>query len=158
MSTLGWPEQTPELEDVLSDECADHESRDHHAVGRADGACRVSTTRARCHSRRVYITPKILDGYGETMSKSKGNGVDPLDVIEKFGADALRFGIAHLTTETQDVRLPVEFECPHCKARVSADEEEPTVAAGGVREVWPAFQHAVGGEAGGQGAAARGGR
>jgi valyl-tRNA synthetase len=64
----------------------------------------------------VYITPKILDGYGETMSKSKGNGVDPLDVIEKFGADALRFGIAHLTTETQDVRMPVEFECPHCRA------------------------------------------
>ncbi len=64
----------------------------------------------------VYITPKILDGYGETMSKSKGNGVDPLDVIEKFGADALRFGIAYLTTETQDVRMPVEFECPHCHA------------------------------------------
>jgi valyl-tRNA synthetase len=64
----------------------------------------------------VYITPKILDGYGETMSKSKGNGVDPLDVIEKFGADALRFGIAYLTTDTQDVKLPVEFECPHCGA------------------------------------------
>ena len=65
----------------------------------------------------VYITPKILDGYGETMSKSKGNGVDPLDVIEKFGADALRFGIAYLTTDTQDVKLPVEFECPHCQAQ-----------------------------------------
>ncbi|MFO0789967.1 MAG: class I tRNA ligase family protein [Pirellulales bacterium] len=64
----------------------------------------------------VYITPKILDGYGETMSKSKGNGVDPLDVIEKFGADALRFGLAYLTTDTQDVKLPVEFECPHCQA------------------------------------------
>jgi valyl-tRNA synthetase len=65
----------------------------------------------------VYITPKILDGYGEKMSKSKGNGVDPLDVIEKFGADALRFGIAYLTTDTQDVKLPVEFECPHCHAQ-----------------------------------------
>jgi valyl-tRNA synthetase len=64
----------------------------------------------------VYITPKILDGYGETMSKSKGNGVDPLDVIEKFGADALRFGLAYLTTDTQDVKMPVEFECPHCHA------------------------------------------
>ena len=66
----------------------------------------------------VYITPKILDGYGETMSKSKGNGVDPLDVIDKFGADALRFGIAYLTTDTQDVKLPVEFECPHCQALI----------------------------------------
>lgn len=50
------------------------------------------------------------------MSKSKGNGVDPLDVIEKFGADALRFGIAYLTTDTQDVRMPVQFECPHCES------------------------------------------
>ena len=66
----------------------------------------------------VYIHPKILDGYGEGMSKSKGNGVDPLDVIEKVGADALRFGLAYLTTETQDVRMPVEFECPHCHALV----------------------------------------
>jgi valyl-tRNA synthetase len=65
----------------------------------------------------VYITPKILDGYGETMSKSKGNGVDPIDVIEKFGADALRFGLAYLTTDTQDVKLPVDFECPHCRAQ-----------------------------------------
>ena len=48
------------------------------------------------------------------MSKSKGNGVDPLDVIDQFGADALRFGLAYLTTETQDVRMPVEFVCPHC--------------------------------------------
>ncbi len=65
----------------------------------------------------VYITPKILDGYGETMSKSKGNGVDPLDVIDKFGADALRFGLAYLTTDTQDVKLTVDFECPHCGAQ-----------------------------------------
>ncbi len=68
--------------------------------------------------REVFIHPKILDGYGETMSKSKGNGVDPVDIMEKFGADALRFGLAYLTTETQDVRMPVEFECPHCGALV----------------------------------------
>jgi valyl-tRNA synthetase len=65
--------------------------------------------------RQVFIHPKILDGYGETMSKSKGNGVDPIDVIDKFGADALRFGLAYLTTDTQDVRMPVQFECPHCE-------------------------------------------
>lgn len=78
----------------------------------------------------VYIHPKILDGFGETMSKSKGNGVDPLDVIEQFGADALRFGIAYLTTETQDVRLPVEFVCPACSANVPQTKKnrvQPTV-------------------------------
>ena len=63
----------------------------------------------------VFIHPKILDGNGETMSKSKGNGVDPLDVINKFGPDALRFGLARLCTDTQDVRMPVQYECPHCE-------------------------------------------
>jgi valyl-tRNA synthetase len=63
----------------------------------------------------VFIHPKILDAYGEAMSKSKGNGVDPIDIIDKFGPDALRFGLAYLTTETQDVRMPVQFECPHCE-------------------------------------------
>jgi valyl-tRNA synthetase len=71
----------------------------------------------------VFIHPKILDGYGETMSKSKGNGVDPLDVIDKFGADALRFGLAWLTTDTQDVRMPVQYECPHCQALVNQTKE-----------------------------------
>jgi valyl-tRNA synthetase len=62
----------------------------------------------------VYIHPKILDGFGETMSKTKGNGVDPLDIIELYGADALRFVMVHLATETQDSRLPVANACPHC--------------------------------------------
>jgi len=63
---------------------------------------------------RVYITPKILDGRGETMSKSKGNGVDPVDIIHTHGADALRYSMADLTTETQDIHIPVEYMCPHC--------------------------------------------
>jgi len=65
--------------------------------------------------RHVYIHPKILDGLGQTMSKSKGNGVDPLELIEKYGTDAVRFTIASLCGETQDVRLPVGYECPHCQ-------------------------------------------
>ena len=39
----------------------------------------------------VVINPTILDGKGERMSKSKGNGVDPVDIIDTHGADALRF-------------------------------------------------------------------
>lgn len=66
--------------------------------------------------QHVYIHPKILDGLGQTMSKSKGNGVDPLELIEKYGTDAVRFTIASLCGETQDVRLPVGYECPHCEA------------------------------------------
>jgi valyl-tRNA synthetase len=66
--------------------------------------------------KHVYIHPKILDGLGQTMSKSKGNGVDPLDLIDKYGTDAVRFTISSLAGETQDVRLPVGYECPHCQA------------------------------------------
>ncbi|WP_428937638.1 valine--tRNA ligase [Fontivita pretiosa] len=56
----------------------------------------------------VAINPTILDGKGERMSKSKGNGVDPVDIIESHGADALRFTLTHMATETQDVRMPVK--------------------------------------------------
>ncbi len=102
----------------------------------------------------VYITPKILDGYGETMSKSKGNGVDPIDVIDKFGADALRYGIAYLTTDTQDVRMPVEFECPHCQHLMAQTKKNRTLPRVECEKCAQAVQHAVGGEGGGQGAAA----
>jgi len=56
----------------------------------------------------VVINTTILDGKGERMSKSKGNGVDPVEIIESHGADALRFTLTHMATETQDVRLPVK--------------------------------------------------
>ena len=68
--------------------------------------------------RHVHVHPKILDGFGQTMSKSKGNGVDPVDLIEKYGADAVRFTISSFAGETQDVRLPVSYECPHCEGLI----------------------------------------
>jgi valyl-tRNA synthetase len=115
ISTLGWPDETPELERFYPT-TALITSRDIITLWVARMVIAGLYNVGEVPFHEVFITPKILDGYGETMSKSKGNGVDPLDVIDKFGADALRFGIAHLTTETQDVRMPVEFECPHCQA------------------------------------------
>jgi len=56
----------------------------------------------------VFIHPTIQDGLGRRMSKSLGNGVDPLDLIELYGADAMRFTLASLTGETQDIRIPVK--------------------------------------------------
>ncbi len=69
--------------------------------------------------RDVFVHPKILDGFGQTMSKSKGNGVDPIDIIDKYGADALRFALTYLTTESQDARLPVGYECPFCETYIA---------------------------------------
>jgi valyl-tRNA synthetase len=56
----------------------------------------------------VYIHPVIQDGKGKRMSKSAGNGVDPADIVEMYGADALRYTLAAGATETQDLRMPVE--------------------------------------------------
>src|SRR5437764_657032 len=73
--------------------------------------------------RHVYIHPKILDAFGEGMSKTKGNGIDPLDIIDRYGTDALRFGMVHLSTENQDSRMPVANVCPHCDALVPIKQE-----------------------------------
>ncbi len=116
-STLGWPEETEELKKFYPTSTL-ITSRDIITLWVARMVLMGEYNLGEVPFSEVFIHPKILDGYGETMSKSKGNGVDPLDVIEKFGADALRFGIAYLTTETQDVRMPVEFECPHCQKQI----------------------------------------
>jgi valyl-tRNA synthetase len=58
--------------------------------------------------QHVHIHPVILDGQGRIMSKSLGNGVEPLDIITLYGTDALRFTMAQMDTETQDVRMPVK--------------------------------------------------
>ncbi|MHC4988348.1 MAG: valine--tRNA ligase, partial [Planctomycetota bacterium] len=61
----------------------------------------------------VYIHAMIQDGQGRKMSKSLGNGIDPLVAIDSHGADAMRFTLASMTTDTQDVRMPVaELELP----------------------------------------------
>lgn len=73
--------------------------------------------------QHVYIHPKILDGFGVGMSKTKGNGVDPIDIIGTFGADALRFGMAQVATETQDSRMPVSNICPDCQTLVPVKQE-----------------------------------
>ncbi|MEM9588871.1 MAG: class I tRNA ligase family protein, partial [Planctomycetota bacterium] len=112
-STLGWPKQNEELEYFYPTSTL-ITSRDIISLWVARMVLMGLNNVGEVPFREVFIHPKILDGQGETMSKSKGNGVDPLDVIDKFGPDALRFGLAKLASDTQDVRMPVQYECPYC--------------------------------------------
>ncbi len=121
-STLGWPEKTPELDQYYPTSVL-ITSRDIITLWVARMVLSGLNNIGDIPFHEVFVHPKILDGDGETMSKSKGNGIDPLDVIDKFGADALRFAMAHLTTEMQDVRMPVQFECPHCEALIKQSKK-----------------------------------
>ncbi len=64
--------------------------------------------------RDVFIHATILDGKGVRMSKSKGNGIDPVDIVDAYGTDAMRYVLADMQTGTQDIRLPVTAVCPSC--------------------------------------------
>ncbi len=119
---MGWPQRTAELDYYYPTNTL-ITSRDIITLWVARMVLAGLNNMGEVPFREVYIHPKILDGYGETMSKSKGNGVDPLDVINKFGADALRFGLAYLTTDTQDVRMPVQYECPHCDSLIEQTKQ-----------------------------------
>ena len=61
--------------------------------------------------RDVFITGMIKDKQGRWMSKSLGNGIDPLEMIEQYGADAVRFSLTVLCAQGQDIKLdPSRFE------------------------------------------------
>ncbi len=53
----------------------------------------------------VLIHPTVLDRYGNIMSKSRGNGIDPLELIRAYGADGMRFGLALQVTGNQDMKF-----------------------------------------------------
>lgn len=56
----------------------------------------------------IYITPLIRDKKGRKMSKSLGNGIDPIEVIDLYGSDALKFTLSFLSAQGQD--LPIDLE------------------------------------------------
>ncbi|NPA10902.1 MAG: valine--tRNA ligase [Epsilonproteobacteria bacterium] len=55
--------------------------------------------------RDVYLHALVRDEHGQKMSKSKGNVIDPLEIIEKYSADALRFTLAVLAVQGRDIKL-----------------------------------------------------
>jgi valyl-tRNA synthetase len=103
-STLGWPEATPELR------------RFYPTNVLVTGFDIIFFWVARMmmmglhfqHEvpfRDVYIHALVRDEKGAKMSKSKGNVIDPLAVIERFGADALRFTLAAMAAQGRDIKL-----------------------------------------------------
>jgi len=106
-STLGWPDETKDLETWYPTSVL-VTARDIITLWVARMVMAGLYNMGDIPFHHVAINPLIMDGKGERMSKSKGNGVDPVDIIETYGADALRFTLAQMATETQDVRLPVK--------------------------------------------------
>ena len=105
-STMGWPDDTAELKafypgDVL---CT---AREIITLWVSRMVMMGQYCVGDIPFKDVYIHAMIQDGEGRKMSKSLGNGIDPLVVINSNGADAMRFTLASMTTQTQDIRMPV---------------------------------------------------
>jgi len=109
-STLGWPEKTHSLgryypgsvlvtgEDIIFFWVARMMMMGMHFMRDENGAGRVPFA-------DVYIHGLVRDEKGQKYSKSKGNVVDPVDLMDKFGADALRFTLAALAVQGRDIKL-----------------------------------------------------
>ncbi|OUJ04358.1 valine--tRNA ligase [Acetobacter cibinongensis] len=103
-STLGWPDKTPELAryyptdvlvtgfDIIFFWVARMIMMGQHFMGDVP-------------FKDVFIHGLVRDERGQKMSKSKGNGIDPLELIDDYGADAMRFTICSLTGIGRDVKL-----------------------------------------------------
>jgi valyl-tRNA synthetase len=105
-ATLGWPEQTPELHAFYPTDAL-VTAREIIYLWVARMIMMGLEFTGRVPFRDVYITSVIQAPDGRRMSKSLGTGIDPLDEIERSGADAVRFGMLAMSS-TQDVRYSVE--------------------------------------------------
>lgn len=106
-STLGWPEQTEELEyfyptDVL---VTGYDIIFFWVVRMVFSGIEIMED---IPFRYVYVHGLVRDSEGRKMSKSLGNGVDPLEIIEKYGADALRFMLITGISPGNDMRFKTD--------------------------------------------------
>lgn len=83
----------------------------------------------------VYIYATILAKDGSRMSKSKGNGVDPMDLIDKYGADAMRHNLLTLITTNQDVKFDADIDK---KTRKLIKSDRTDSARSFVTKIWNA--------------------
>jgi valyl-tRNA synthetase len=103
-ATLGWPEETEDLKrhypnDVLIS------GFDILFFWDARMAMQGLEFMKQVPWRTLYLHGLVRDAHGQKMSKSKGNTVDPLGLIDKYGADALRFTLAAMESQGRDIKL-----------------------------------------------------
>ncbi len=103
-STLGWPDETPELKRYYPTSCL-VTGFDIIFFWVARMMMQSLHYMDEVPFRDVYIHGLVRDEKGRKMSKSIGNVIDPLELIDKYGADALRFTLTALTTQGRDVKL-----------------------------------------------------
>lgn len=106
-STLGWPEQTSDLENFYPTSLL-ITGFDIIFFWVARMMMMGLKFRMDIPFEKVFINPLIKDIEGKKMSKSKGNVIDPLLVIDQYGADALRMTLAALTIQANYIRLSEE--------------------------------------------------
>ena len=106
-STLGWPASTPELK-VFYPTSVLVTAFDILFFWVARMAMLGLKFMGDVPFRHVYIHALVRDADGQKMSKSKGNVVDPLSVMDKYGTDAFRFTLAALAAQGRDIRLTEE--------------------------------------------------
>ena len=109
-STLGWPDDTPDLEYFYptSTLITDRGILYFWVARMVMMGLRLMRN---VPFTDVYVHGTVLDEIGRKMSKSLGNGIDPIEMVEQYGADAVRASLVLLTSEGQDVRLsPAKFE------------------------------------------------
>ncbi len=103
-STLGWPDKTPLLERYYpTSTLITDRGIIYFWVARM--VMMGLKMMEEVPFKDVYIHGTILDEQGRKMSKSLGNGIDPLEMIDRYGADAMRFSLVVLSTEGQDLKL-----------------------------------------------------
>jgi valyl-tRNA synthetase len=106
-STLGWPDQTPELKRYYpTDALVTGFDIIFFWVARMMMAGLHFMKEVPFHT--VYIHALVRDERGAKMSKSKGNVIDPLELIDEYGADALRFTLTALAAQGRDVKLSAQ--------------------------------------------------
>ncbi len=103
-STLGWPDESDPFFRTFypTDVLVTGYDILFFWVARMEMAAYEFTGTRPFHT--VLLHGLVLDAEGQKMSKSRGNGIDPLELIDRYGADALRFAMAHVSTGAQDIR------------------------------------------------------